>query len=190
MLNLLAKIRCYFWMFNDGEGQKLLSYNRSRVGWVYLVCLLVFNSCVVFRFVGPVFNVCPKRDYAAEYFHLRLCFASFSVKKISNNTFSMTSHCSPSPLHVYITHSVWIHSTWGSYTVSVEVLCPFPLSSSYVASCFSVCVLCLSAPVFFSTQCSNNVTFQTLVTGKRKHKYFRKLSKTLKLMFLFMRKID
>lgn len=83
-----------------------------------------------------------------------------------------------------------IHSTWGSYTVSVEVLCPFPLSSSYVASCFSVCVLCLSAPVFFPTQCSNNVTFQAPVTGKRKHKYFRKLSKTLKLMFLFMRKID
>lgn len=102
----------------------------------------------------------------------------------------MTSHCSPSPLHVYITHSVWIHSTWGSYTVSVEVLCPLPLSSSYVASCFSVCVLCLSAPVFFPTQCSNNVTFQAPVTGKRKHKYFRKLSKTLKLMFLFMRKID
>lgn len=82
MLNLLAKICCYFWMFNDGEGQKLLSYNRSRVGWVYLVCLLVFNPCVVFRFVGPVFNVCPKRDHAAQYFHLKLFCIIFCEENI------------------------------------------------------------------------------------------------------------
>lgn len=83
----------------------------------------------------------------------------------------MTSHCSPSPLHVYITHSVWIHSTWGSYTVSVEVLCPFPLSSSYVASCFSVRALPLCS-CFFPHTMFKQCDISSTCHGKKKTQIF------------------
>lgn len=78
------------------------------------------------------FSVLTKgKNYVTYYFNQRLFgFGSLSVKYITNNTFEHPFRHT----HTYITHLMFGSLLWPVGDKSVEVLCPFTLSSHYSAA--------------------------------------------------------